>query len=279
MQGTIAQIVALTAHGNSILRGLSESRTFQDQNSTFTHCESVDFLATTPGIFAKKETIWAANPHNWFERLRKEDVHTLKISHGSSGRNDISDRMLVAFVGGGGRWLIETRSAERSDYWQARWQIGDRERRDKRIWRVSYARIHTGKPTEHGQANDLSQLKAELRECLGNIANFSRSHQLDWFTTAFESGMARLDSNTPLDGLYHQDFAPPGFLSPSANQLLGSVEVAWVFGGMGSWNDQSFEGESKTRYEELSESLFSLLNKAIVEAVNSSAVESPKRSP
>jgi hypothetical protein len=278
MQGTIAQIVALTARGNSILRGLSESQTFQSQNSTFAFCESVDFLSVNEGILTKKVGIWAANPHDWFERLRKANVHTLRSSYGPSGRNDIADRMLVGFVGGGGRWLIETRSAERADYWEARWQIGNRERLDKKIWRVSYARIHTGKPSEPGQADDLTQLKAELRECLGNIANFSRSHQLDWFTAAFESGIARLDSNTPLEGLYHQDIAPPGFLSSSANQLLGSIEAAWVFGGMGSWNDQGFEGENRTRYEELSEKLFRLLNKAIVAAVNSSTHEDQKNS-
>ena len=269
MQGTIAQIVALAAHGNSILQGLSESQAFQSQNSTFTFCESVDFVEAPQGVPAKKAGIWAANLHDWFERLRKANVHTLKIRHGPSGRTDVADRILVGFVGGGGRWLIETRSADRADYWEARWQVGNRERPDKKIWRVSYVRIHTGNPSAHGQADNLTQLKAELRECLGDIADFSRSHKLDWFTAAFESGITRLDSNTPLEGLYHQDIVPPGFLSLPANQLLGSAEAAWVFGGMGSWNDQSFEGESRTRYEELSESLFRLLNRAIVASVNS----------
>src|SRR6266481_1252129 len=87
--------------------------------------------------------------------------------------------------------------------------------------------------------------------------------RLDWFTAAFESGIARRQSNTPMEGLYHQDIAPPDFLCPSANQLLGSVDAAWVFGAMGSWHDQGFEGENQTRYEELSERLFRLLNKAI----------------
>ena len=261
-----------------MLRGLSESQAFQSQNSTFTFCESVDFLEAPQGLPTKKAGIWAANPHDWFERLRKANVHTLKISHGPSGRTDIADRILVGFAGGGGRWLIETRSADRADYWEARWQVGNRERRDKKIWRVSYIRIHTGNPPAYGQADDLTQLKAELRECLGDIADFSRSHKLDWFRAAFESGIARLDSNAPLEGLYHQDIAPPGFLSLSANQLLGSVEAAWVFGGMGSWNDQSFEGESRTRYEELSERLFRLLNKAIVASVNSNTDDGQKNS-
>lgn len=231
------------------------------------------------GVHAEKAIIWAANPHDWFEHLRKENVHTLRISHEPSGRTDIADRMLVGFVGCGGKWLIETRSAERAEYWEARWQIGNRERQDKKIWRVSYFRIHTGKPSEPAQSDDLTQLKVELHECLENIANFSRSHRLDWFTAAFDSGIARLQSNTPMEGLYHQDIAPPDFLCPSANQLLGSVDAAWVFGAMGSWNDQGFEGENQTRYEELSERLFRLLNKAIVAAVNSGTDGEQKHSP
>src|ERR1700739_2514812 len=176
MQGTIAQIVALTAHGNSVLRGLSEGQTFQSHNSTFAFCESVNFLAATSEPPTGNVGIWAANPHDWFERMRKANVHSLRISHRPSGRTDISDRMLVGFVGGGGKWLIGTRSAERAEYWGARWQIGDRERQDKRIWRVSYVRIHVGKPPEPAQSDNLTQLKTELHECLENIANFSRSH-------------------------------------------------------------------------------------------------------
>jgi hypothetical protein len=40
---------------------------------------------------------------------------------------------------------------------------------------------------------------------------------------------------------------------------------------MGAWNDQSFKGEAKALYEQLSENLYQLLNSAIVAAANSSA--------
>jgi hypothetical protein len=273
MQGTIAQTVALTVYGNSILQSGSESDSlqFQRHNNVFSFCEFVKFVDVVPGSSPRKETVYAASPHEWFERLRKERVSGLRMTYGASGGNKIAtDRVLVAFVGGGGKWLIEACGPQASDYWVPRWQLGERGRKDKRIWRVSYIRVLTGaRPTRGEPADDLSQLKVELKKCLEEIAEFSRSHKLDPFTKLFESSMARLESPAPLEGLYHEGFVPPGFLPLRATQLLGSADAAWVFGGMGSWNDQSFQGETQAQYERVSEALYQILNQVIAAAANS----------
>jgi hypothetical protein len=117
-----------------------------------------------------------------------------------------------------------------------------------------------------------------MKQDLQEIAEFSRSQNLDWFTKAFESGLYRLESPTPFENLYHKDIAPPEFLSLSATQLLGAVEAAWVFGGMGSWNDQGFEGQAQSVYEEVSEKLYRLFNRVIVAATNS-GIRSRERFP
>jgi hypothetical protein len=56
-------------------------------------------------------------------------------------------------------------------------------------------------------------------------------------------------------------------------QLLGAAETAWVFGGMGSWNDMGFHGETQTHYEEVSEELYKLVNKVIVASANSRSIQ------
>ncbi|MCC6412891.1 MAG: hypothetical protein IT270_14600 [Saprospiraceae bacterium] len=57
--------------------------------------------------------------------------------------------------------------------------------------------------------------------------------------------------------------------SHTALQLLYAADSAWVFGGMGSWNDQSFEDkEVNGRYERLSALLYNAINGAIMAAVN-----------
>ncbi len=277
MQGTIAQVVALTIHGNSILEeaSSSHSRDFQRLNSTFTHCESVQFCDALGDVQTAKTSIYAADPHNWFERLKEERVYALRMKYGPSEEKKAADRILVGFVGGGGKWLVETCGPERSDYWMPRWLVGNRERVDKRIWRVTYFRSAASKPSHQDTPENLEGLKDEMKENLRQIAQFSRSQNLGPFKDAFESGLSRLESLTPLEGLYHKDIAPVGFLPLSAEQLLGAAEAAWVFGGMGSWNDLNFEGQAQERYEQLSEKLYKLLNRAIGAAANSAIRSGP----
>jgi len=69
---------------------------------------------------------------------------------------------------------------------------------------------------------------------------------------------------------YHQDLAPTGFLSEEAAVLLDACQTAWVFGGMGSWNDLWFEGEDQGIYERVSERLFEAVNAGIEQAATSS---------
>jgi len=71
--------------------------------------------------------------------------------------------------------------------------------------------------------------------------------------------------------VYHDDLAPDRALPLAATQILWAAQAAWVFGGMGSWNDLWFEGDDQSLYEQLSEDLYQLLNVAIVIAANTSA--------
>lgn len=271
MQGSIAQVVALTAHGNSILQHGWDSRgvDFYPLNSTFKFCESVTFVDVVSRFFKKQEQTYAIDPGDWYKQLGREGVYRIRMSYGLSGQTISPDRMLVGFVGGGGKWLIETDRPDRTDSWEPRWQLGNRESADKKIWRVVYARILNTKPSSAHQLEDLERLKIELKSALEDISQLSRSQNLDWFTKAFESGLARLESQMPLEGTYHSDLAPAGSLPLSADQLLGSAQAAWVFGGMGSWNDQGFDGPTQAHYEEVSERLYQLLNRVIVAATNS----------
>ena len=76
--------------------------------------------------------------------------------------------------------------------------------------------------------------------------------------------------------MYHSDLAPSSDLPLEARQLLGAAQLAWVFGGMGSWNDLGFEGPDQQDSNQLSDRLFALLNEAICCAVNSSALGGSK---
>ena len=53
-------------------------------------------------------------------------------------------------------------------------------------------------------------------------------------------------------------------------RLLDACQSAWVFGGMGSWNDMAFDGEVQVEYDRTSEQLFLALNEVILAAANAS---------
>jgi hypothetical protein len=86
--------------------------------------------------------------------------------------------------------------------------------------------------------------------------------------------LAAINTNERSKGGF--ELAPDSSLPPSAAQLLSTVQAAWVFGGMGSWNDLGFDGEDQKLYEHLSDELYQLLNAAIIAAVNASAPAIPK---
>ena len=282
MQGTIAQIVSLTTWGNAFLRGTFGvgDAGFYPNNSAFNFCEYVRFVDLKRQGGRWEPTAYASDPVAWFERLKQDGVHTLRMLYGSSdanelGKNQPADRMLVGFVGGGGRWLVETVKPGGSDYWEANWEVGDRDREDQRIWRVTYGRIAADAPSSPGDSIGPDELMARLTVNLTKIAGFARAHREDGFAGCFESGLARLTSGDPFDGLYQKDLIPRNDVPEIAARLLGASQAAWVFGGMGSWNDLGFDGEDQRLYEQLSEELYRLLNAAIVVAANSSSRDVP----
>ena len=283
MKGTIAQIVALTTWGNAALDELVllDGASFYPSNSTFVFCEYVKFVDVRKNGAAWEEVSYASDPLAWFKRIRQEGTYTLRLIHGPSngvriGSQKVPDRMLAGFIGGGGRWLIEAVKPGESDYWEARWEVGERDREDQKIWRVTYGRIAANAPSsEWGRRDSAEEVKRALAANLSKIAEFARVHNEERFAKVFDSALVCLTSPRPLEGLFHADITPKNVLAKVSEQLLGAVITAWVFGGMGSWNDLGFEGDDQVQYGELSEELYRLLNLAILVATNSSARNAP----
>lgn len=72
-----------------------------------------------------------------------------------------------------------------------------------------------------------------------------------------------------------KDLVLNGVVPELATFLLDACQSAWVFGGMGSWNDMSFEGADQAEYDRLSEELFNTLNETIQTAANASCAYTP----
>ncbi|MGH8023208.1 MAG: hypothetical protein ACRED1_06485 [Limisphaerales bacterium] len=269
MNGEIAQFVALVCHGNAFFAG-SAVPDLLSANSTFQFCESVRFLEFTKTPLAgAREIELAANPNQWFSALLQRSVPGLRLSRASGNGSLLPDRMSSAFVGGNGVWEIEAVKRNGfSEFWRVRWDVGNRNAPNHRIWRVtcgSVAETRTSKPV----VEDLNSLKGRLEQALREIHDFSEKHGCGEFTRCFSNALESLTPAAPKRG-FHKDLSPNGILSSDALALLDSCQTAWVFGGMGSWNDLVFQGEDGREYDRVSDNLFRLAGEIIPAATNDS---------
>jgi len=270
MNGPIAQIVALTCHGNSFLAG-NDTPTFFPENSTCQFCNSLDFVEWKSSFLQKpKEVVVAEAPDEWFSLLQLREAKGIRLTRTPQSNPQLSDRMSAGFVGGGGTWIMEVlRPDIQSEFWAARWEVWNQNAPANKIWRATYGLVGQDQ-TKPYTGRTLSAVKQDFRISLESIHSFSKHHQCDGFTQCFADALRALDD--PLaDVGYHKDLSVPNQLTPEASSILKASMSAWGFGGMGSWNDMGFDGDSQQEYENVSESLFLVLNEAIEFAATSTA--------
>ncbi len=270
MNGPIAQIVALTCYGNAFLQGANVDE-FLPKNSTCIFCDRVTFVTCEKSFLGKqREKEVAKTPEEWFGFLKTSSAVGVRISRTPKNGPGISDRMSAGFVGGGGTWSMEVLLPKnRSEFWVARWEVWNQNAPEQRIWRVTYGRVCDGATTQ-SKPDDLQSTATRLTQALREVHSFSTRQDCGGFTQCFADAFDTLDSGgTNLHG-YHKDLAPTGYLPDQARTILDACQKAWVFGGMGSWNDMGFDGETQKEYERVSEQLFQAVNQAISQAANQS---------
>lgn len=263
MQGPLAQLIALACHLNHACATRSPLPFFPG-NSTCVFCDRIAFqrarkrFLRSPAFEPCGQT-----PDEWMQRMLDERVLGARLQF--TTRHD-NDRMTVAFVGGGGRWTLETLHADgRSTFWFADWNVWNHDAPDQRIWRAMYTAWQTA-PTALGEPPDIDTQGTTLRETLVDILAFSEAHQCDPFTGMFRHALAALDGAGRRG--YHRDLAPPGILTDIELRVLDACQLASVFGGMGSWNDMRFEGVTQDTYKAVSDRLFATTSASVPTAVN-----------
>lgn len=267
MNAPLAQIVALTCHGNAVLQRRAVSASFFPANSTCAFCDRVTFVLPKRSLLGRpQEKVVAPTPGDWFHSLKSSGATGIRLIRAPENRADFPDRILAGIVGGGGTWQMEVlQPDQRSAFWTARWEVWNQDAPEQRIWRVTYARTKEA-ATAPAVSHDLDEHTARLVQALTEIHGFTAQHDCDWFTQRFADALDTLKSKGQHRHGYHQDLAPDGFLPRKAQSLLDACQSAWVFGGMGSWNDMSFDGEEQVEYDRVSEQLFQTVCAAICAA-------------
>ncbi len=269
MTGTLVQIITITSFGNEFLKN-GKLTDFYPKNSSFQFCYSVDFREKKKKIFfsSKKKIITAQNPLDWFEKLKNDGCIKLRLYHQTDKENDYQ---LAGFIGGGGNWFIETVYSQHSDFWSSNWN------HDKNLpekpWQVTYGKA-VEKQTIQNQQFDLKTTSNELESILERITDFAFKETTENWGDIFEKAKETLNSENPETDFYHNDLINKENYDLPNRQLLLAASKAFVFGGMGSWNDMGFENKETNRiYNELSSELYDTMNKSIVCAINKDKIE------
>ena len=240
----------------------------ESSNSTFqyVHRTSFDFRGS-----GARSTTTAPDVASWLHGALERGIDRFwllvpepEVAKTAGGA---AEQVLVAFAGAG-QWFLVGTSGERSrEIWWPSWAVGDADASDGRIWDVDYrgeSLDRAGMPLRPDVFDSAQRLTAELE----SAEAFARVHRLDvwadWFADARRFGEGD-DPQPP----YHPDMFPArGFAKP-ARRLLAMATRAWVFGGMGSWNDLTLPApEEEEEYNRASASLYSAVLAAFVAAVN-----------
>jgi hypothetical protein len=269
MNGCTSQLVALACHLKGALRSGPGSPFFPN-NRSCSRCESVRFLRQRPRSLTLGIRTWSVvgrTPDEWFAWAIKNRFEEVILRHESTDNPHFPDRMSTAFVGGGGIWSLQLRRGDRTEAWFASWLAASKQPMGQGVWRVVYRGVRRAR--FNSPVEDLSLLAAELSAILSVIEGFASLHDPPAFAKCFRQAQGRLASENPLDTDFLRDLAPAGLLSLTSQRLLAAAYAAWVFGGMGSWNDLgSFEGSAQVEYDTLSQRLFDTLNRVICAATN-----------
>ncbi len=197
----------------------------------------------------------------WVDRLAGDGVDRLWLAVTDPGptarAGGLTAPVSAAFVGGVPVGLLGTGRAGNL-LWQAQWSVGSRVADGARIVVANYV----SQPVPTGPARvGVAEAVRELDEALSRAVEFADRQQLPTWARVFAAARQRPARN---GGLF-----PPSWPDADGPRLADTALAAWVFGGMGSWNDLGFaDGGAQREYERISTELFDAVMRACVAAVN-----------
>ncbi len=254
MTSELAHLATLITYGNAKVRGLdldaaSVDAAFNDRWS------DVRFIF---GRVLARERIVAATAKDWIRWLDRRACSGLRLA--------------VAFAGGGPTWTMSTRFAKDIIWWRHSMHLTSPP--PKTHWRFDY----------HGEVVDVEELVEplaleplmdRLHAALTRARQFALHHEeltlfSDWFTAALEALRAEFPESVTVHGDTRPIVAVAALGLP-ARRLFAAARRAWVFGGMGSWNDNSFREQAvNDEYRDITAELYDAVLESIMAAVNSS---------
>jgi hypothetical protein len=263
MNTGLAQLVALTAHGNVALR--SSAHYSRLENTTlFRFVGALSF-----GVAAEAEPNDPVTPDAWFRSLAQRGIvrlYLVRLPPEPEAALSAYDRS--AFANGEQAAIAAVDRQGRMELWVPQW-ISVEQHGGKSAWVLRYRGFHGGAWSEALKGRSVADVTTALREVLKEIAVFAADNGLERWADNFESAASSLG---PTAADHSADLLPETAYGPDARRLLTAAMSGWVFGGMGSWNDTGpANSDEYPRYEELTQQLYDTIMDALVASANALA--------
>ena len=271
----LAQLVALTSHGNCVLHGIASHGSVDlAQNSSFQRVREVSFTKrrSHDDVRLCSQNV-ADTVTEWYALLRAEGVVRLALARTRSGRRSLL-RLFEAgpFIREEQGAIVAAFNNGKTERWLPEWRVVDGHAADRRIWSVAY-RASRRPLVNRFRKFTPAAAAAILDVVLQETADFASLNGMDSWVPWFERA-GRVLRGEELTPPFFPDLLPAIGYSSDARQLLNACIAAWPFGGMGSWNDDVPNSRSaKGRYHAVSRHLYVTLMNGIVAATN--AFEAP----
>lgn len=163
-------------------------------------------------------------------------------------------------------WAIAVTFPDSIRYWWPDWQANHPRPTSGPVWTVSYRELPVADPGVDWPP--LPVARENLKRALNDILEVDQSEQSGHWSNAFFLPALRLLD--PASASEPFPVLPENLgLSPDREQLLRGALRGWVFGGMGSWNDNGPSSpEIAERWEAVTQALYTTTSYALVAAVN-----------
>lgn len=261
MNTGLAQLVALTAHGNVALRSPGH-RSELEHSNLFRFVGELSF-----GFEEQAQPMDPISPDSWFASLRERNIQQLYLIRlPPEPESSLRSYDRSAFANGEQAAIAAVDTSGQMELWVPQWIAVDAD--GKHQWALRYRGFRGGVWSEELMGGRISDMTAALAAVLTEIASFAATNGLERWAENFERAATLLQ---PSAAEYNLDMLPEAAYPPAARRLLSAAMSGWVFGGMGSWNDTGPDNpDAYPRYEELTQRLYDTIMDALVASANAS---------
>lgn len=257
MNGELAQVITLAVQGNTYLGSSAPAPELFPSHSVFRFVREVAFIRTRRrlGLFPDSRVV-ARGTGEWFTDLRKRGAQRFRLWTGVASRG-LPAHILPAHIAAaftGGNWVIQVDLPDHYEAWVPSWNVTRGHDSEQRIWSVTYQGRRLERPLVSAE-EPVQRAGEALTRALSSARQLaSEAGYDDWIECFREAERALSDPSPEIP--YHPDLLPPS-TPPDVQRLLAGASKAWVFGGMGSWNDLYLQDpRQQQRYEQVSQELY-----------------------